>query len=772
VIVDRATVARAEGAFQMSLMGTRVIRTEDPKLLTSGGSYVGDLDLPNAAVLVYARSTMAHARLKRIDTSAADSIPGVIKVLTAAHIAHLPNLPSPFPGIVPDPYLRPMLARDIVRFVGEPVAAVIAEDRASAIDAADAIVVEYEPLTVVVDVEESASDELLFFDGTETNASMQIPAFMTANFDDCEVVVEQRLVNQRMAIGAIEPRCAAASWDDGRLTVFASSQGVHQQLGQYLQIYGLDAAQVRVITPDVGGGFGGKGFPLPEELLVAECARQVGRPVTWSETRTENMLAWVHGRGQVQTVKIGGTRDGVVTAYSLDILQDAGGYPHIGSALIGAGMMMLTGTYGWTNVGFRGRSVATNTAPTGAFRGAGRPEATAAIERAIDLFAAEIGMDPADVRRKNLLPAFDTTYTTPTGTKYDSGRYGDALELVLASAAYDELRAEQAERRARGDRKQLGIGLSCYVEVTGMAGPDGAKEYGSVELKPDGSVLAVTGSSPHGQGHYTTWGMLISDELGIPMDKITFVHGDTDVVPWSNVTGGSRSAQVAGSSMVDASTRLAAQATDAAADLLEAKADDVVLDKTSGVFHVKGTPAKSVSWADVARSTSGEGNALIGVSQFVQAAASFPFGAHCAIVEVDLDTGRVDLLRHVAVDDCGTLLNPLLCDGQVHGGLASGAAQALIEEIRYDHDGNPQTSNFADYGIISAAELPSFERVEMVTRSPLNPLGAKGIGEAGTVGSTPAVQNAVIDAVAHLGVRHIDMPCTPERVWRAINSAS
>ncbi|MEO8693072.1 MAG: xanthine dehydrogenase family protein molybdopterin-binding subunit [Acidimicrobiales bacterium] len=754
----------------MSLMGTRVIRTEDPKLLTHGGDYVGDLDLAGSAALVYVRSSMAHARILDIDTSAAATMPGVIKVLTAADIAHLPKLPSPFPGVVPDPYLRPMLATDLVRFVGEPVAAVIAENAYLATDASEQVVVSYEPLTVVVDLEESATDKLLFFEGTETNASMQIPAFMKANFDDCEVVLEQRIVNPRMAIGAIEPRCAAALWNGDHLTVYASSQGVHQQLGQYLLIYGLDESQVRVITPDVGGGFGGKGFPLPEELLVAEFSRQIGRPVTWTETRTENMLAWVHGRGQVQTIKIGGSRDGVISAYSLDILQDAGGYPHIGSALIGAGMMMLTGTYGWTNVGFSGRSVATNTAPTGAFRGAGRPEATAAIERAIDLFAAEIGMDPADVRRKNLLPAFDTAHTTPTGTKYDSGRYGDALELVLESAGYKALRAEQAERRARGDRKQIGIGLSCYVEITGMAGPDGAKEYGSVELKPNGTVLAVTGSSPHGQGHYTTWGMLISDELGIPMDKITFIHGDTDIVPWSNVTGGSRSAQIAGSAMVDASVRLATQATDKAADLLEAKADDVVLDKAKGVFHVKGTPAKAVSWADVAGASS-NGNALVGISQFVQMAASFPFGAHCAVVEVDLDTGRVELLRHVAVDDCGTLLNPLLCDGQVHGGLASGAAQALIEEIRYDTDGNPQTSNFADYGIISAAELPSFERVEMVTKSPLNPLGAKGIGEAGTVGSTPAVQNAVIDAVSHLGVRHIDMPCTPERVWRAISGA-
>lgn len=753
----------------MGLLGNRVIRTEDPKLLTEGGTYVGDIALDGAAHVAYVRSSMAHARIAGIDTAAARALPGVLKVCTIADIGHLPKLPSPFPGVVPDPYLRPLLADGLVRFVGEPIASVIATDPYIAADAVELVAIDYEPLPVVVDVEDAATDAQLFFAGTETNASMKIPAFLTANFDDCDVVVSQRIINNRMAIGAIEPRCAAASWAGGRLTVYASSQGVHQQLGQYTQIYGLDAADVRVITPDVGGGFGGKGFPLPEELLIAEWARQANCPVKWSETRTENMQAWVHGRGQVQTVKIGGKRDGTITAYSLDLLQDAGGYPHIGSALIGAGMMMLTGTYNWTNVGYSGRSVVTNTAPTGAFRGAGRPEATAAVERAIDLFAAEVGLDPADVRRKNFVAPFDSTYTTPTGTKYDSGRYGDALELALASADYAALRDEQARRRESGDRLLLGIGLSCYVEVTGMAGPDGAKEYGSVELQPDGTVLAVTGSSPHGQGHYTTWAMLISDELGIPMDKIRFIHGDTDVVPWSNVTGGSRSAQIAGSAMVDASARLAAQATDTAADLLEAKADDVVLDKARGVFHVKGTPAKSVSWSDVATATAGAGSALVGISQFVQAAASFPFGAHCAVVEVDADTGRVALLRHVAVDDCGTLINPLLCDGQVHGGLASGAAQALIEEIRYDSDGNPLTSNFADYGIISAPELPSFERVEMVTRSPLNPLGAKGIGEAGTVGATPAVQNAVIDALAHLGVRHIDMPCTAERVWRAIN---
>jgi carbon-monoxide dehydrogenase large subunit len=431
---------------------------------------------------------------------------------------------------------------------------------------------------------------------------------------------------------------------------------------------------------------------------------------------------------------------------------------------------MLTGTYGITNVGFNARSVATNTTPVGAYRGAGRPEATAAIERAVDLFAAEIGMDPAEVRRRNLLPEFREGHTTATGTRYDSGRYVDALDRCIEASGYEVLRAEQRARRERGDRVQLGIGVSTYVEVTAMGGGDGIKEFGSVELRPDGSVLAKTGSTPHGQGHVTTWAMLISDELGVPMDRIEVVFGDTDVIPYSGVTGGSRSVQIAGSAMVDASERLVELARSRAADLLEAKVDDVVLERATGAFHVTGTPAKSVSWVEVAKVDAND--PLVALSQHSQAAPSFPFGAHVAVVEVDMETGQVLLRRHVAVDDCGTLVNPLLAEGQVHGGLAQGAAQALLEEIRYDEDGNLLTSNFADYAIVSMAELPSFERVEMVTPTPLNKLGAKGIGEAGTIGSTPAVHSAVIDALSHLGIRHLDMPCAPEKVWQAVAAAS
>jgi carbon-monoxide dehydrogenase large subunit len=415
--------------------------------------------------------------------------------------------------------------------------------------------------------------------------------------------------------------------------------------------------------------------------------------------------------------------------------------------------------------------VVTNTTPVSAYRGAGRPEAAAGIERALVVWAAAVGLDPAEARRRNFIANEAFPYTTPSGTTYDTGDYAGALDRALAAAGYDELRAEQARRRADGDRRLLGIGLSCYVEITGFD----RTEYGSVELRADGTVRALTGSNPYGQGHHTTWAMIISDRLGIPMDRIEVVHGDTDVVPIGGNTGGSRSVQLAGSSIADASERLVAQARAVAADLLEANPDDVVLaTDDGGRFHVAGTPSRSVGWADVAarRAADPAPEALVGISEYVSGGATFPFGTHVCVVEVDADTGRVEVLRFVACDDAGVIINPLLAEGQIHGGLAQGIAQALYEEVRHDDLGNPLTANFADYAIPSAAELPSFERIPMETPTPRNPLGAKGIGESGTVGSTPAAQNAVIDAVAHLGVTHIDLPCTPERVWRAMAAAS
>jgi carbon-monoxide dehydrogenase large subunit len=418
-------------------------------------------------------------------------------------------------------------------------------------------------------------------------------------------------------------------------------------------------------------------------------------------------------------------------------------------------------------VQFDSVSVVTNTTPTGAYRGAGRPEASAAIERIVDVFAAEAGLDPAEVRRRNLIPADAFPYTTPTRTTYDSGDYAGALDRALAAAGYADLRAEQAERRQRGETRVLGIGISCYVEITAMPGGD---EYGSVELLADGSVRVITGSTPYGQGHQTSWAMLVSERTGIPMDRITVEYGDTDVVPRGEVTGGSRSLQIAGAAVFDASARLVDLARERAADLLEAAIDDVVLDSEAARFHVSGSPAVSIGWEKIA-ATIDTATPMFALSEFVASGPTFPFGAHVAVVEVDTETGHVELQRLIACDDAGTILNPLIVDGQVHGGLAQGAAQALFEEVRFDEDGNPLTATFIDYTIPSAAEFPMFERVEMETPTPINPLGAKGIGESGTIGSTPAVHNAVIDALRHLGIDHIDMPLTPLKVWAALRAA-
>jgi carbon-monoxide dehydrogenase large subunit len=744
----------------MSILGNRVLRREDPALLTSGGTYVDDIDVPGAAFVTYVRSTMAHAGLLDIDLTETRSMPGVLAVVTAADIDLADVVPAT--PAMHQTMTRPLLARDVVRFVGEPIVAIVTERREQGPDAAETVMVDYEPMPAVVDPEASQAGGPVLFDGTDSNVIWSIEARKrVADFSGCEVVVSQRMVNQRLAPSPIEGRTAVAWWgDDGRLTQYQSCQGAHPVRATLAELYGLDPTDVRVVCPDVGGSFGAKAGSTPELLLLGELARRVGRPVRWFETRTENMIAMGHGRGQIQQVTIGGNRDGRITAYKLEVLQDAGAYPAMGAVLPWMTRMMTSGVYDLDNVEFSSTSVVTTTTPLVAYRGAGRPEAAAALERAVDLFATEIGLDPADVRRTNVLAPDAFPYTTATGTEYDCGDYARALDLVLDAAGYDELRAEQQRRRQAGDSLALGIGLSVYVEVTG-----GGVEYGEVELRPDGSVLVKTGSTPYGQGHDTAWAMLVSDQLGLPMDRIDVIHGDTDLIPSSSITGGSRSVQIAGAAVHDAAGKLLEVARQRAADLLEAASADVVLDEAEGRFHVAGTPSISLGWDELAIEGA---DPLSGLSDVADSKATFPFGAHVAVVEVDTETGSTRLVRLVAVDDAGRILNPLLAEGQVHGGLAQGAAQALYEEVRFDDDGNPLTSNFADYAVISAPELPMFERVMMETPTPLNALGAKGIGESGTIGSTPAVHNAVIDALSHLGVRHIDMPVTPEKVWRAL----
>jgi len=585
-------------------------------------------------------------------------------------------------------------------------------------------------------------------------------------FDGCEVVVRHDIVNQRVAPAPMETRAAAAIWgDDGRVTLWCSNQGAQAARRDIAGWLGLDPELVHLITPDVGGGFGAKIGADPEFALVAWIAKHLGRPVRWVETRSENLTGMVHGRAQDQTITIGGSRDGTVTAYSLQIHQDAGAYPRTGAVLPMLTMMMAPGVYSIENVHAQARSVVTNTTSVAAYRGAGRPEATAAIERAMDLYAAEIGMDPAAVRQRNLIDPFDEPLPNGRGATYDSGDYATALEKVLEAGDYPGLRRQQAERRSRGDVRQLGLGLSVYVEITG-AGPDGPSENAQVQVHPDGSATIFTGTSPHGQGHATAYAMLASDRLGIPMERITVSHGDTDLVPVGGGTLGSRSLQQGGAAVEQATIELVDLARARAAELLEADPGDLVVDHPNAGMQIRGTDV-GVSFAKLA-----EDEPLLVHTTFTAAAPTFPFGAHLAVVEVDTGTGKATLLRVIAVDDAGRILNPLLAEGQRHGGIAQGAAQAMLEEVLYDDDGNPLTSTFADYPIVSATEVPSFELLTMETETPMNPLGAKGIGEAGTIGATPAVQNAVIDAVAHLGVRHIDMPATSMRVWDAIRKVS
>jgi carbon-monoxide dehydrogenase large subunit len=473
------------------------------------------------------------------------------------------------------------------------------------------------------------------------------------------------------------------------------------------------------------------------------------------------------GRDQRQTIKIGGTRDGRILAYRLQIVQDTGAYPRMSGFLPMLTGLMACGVYDIPQVETGYRVVVTNTTPIAAYRGAGRPEATAAIERAVDLFAAEIGMDPAEVRRRNMVSPDAFPHQTPTGALYDTGRYAEALDTALAAAGYQDLRAEQSRRRESGGPYQLGIGVSAYVEIT--AADAAAGETARLVVHEDGTATVYSGSSAHGQGHHTAWAMLVQDELGIPMDQVTVIHGDTDKIPVGTGTYASRSLQLGGSAVHKAALEVKDEARKLAAQLLEAGEADLVLDTDQGVWHVVGDPAAALSWGQVAGSAGAAG--LVADVSFKSERPTFPFGAHVAVVETDVETGKVALLRHITVDDAGIVLNPVLAEGQRHGGIAQGAAQALLEEVLYDPDGNPLTSTLADYAAITATELPSFELVGMETPTTLNPLGAKGIGEAGTIGATPAVQNAVVDSVAHLGVRHIDMPATPQRVWAAINEA-
>ena len=752
-------------------------------MLTEGARYVADLRFDGLAHACFVRSPVAHGRLVGVDTADARIQPGVLGVFTADDL-DLPDLKA-IP-VVNQGMRRPVLARDTVRFVGEPVAVVVAETMAAAADAAEQVIVDVEPQPAVVALPDAAADDTLVHRGAGTNVAFNMAAIAQKadpgtpaeasdggglDCSDCEVTVEASLVNQRLAAVPLEPRSAAAEWsaDGTGLTFYASTQGPHRVRDALAALYGLDAAAVRVVTPDVGGGFGAKGSPSPEELVVAGLARAVGRPVVWTESRAENLTSSVHGRAQNQQFRLGGTRSGRITHYELDVSQDAGAYPMIGAFLPTYTRKVFTGCYRIANASISGRSYVTNTAPVTAYRGAGRPEAIFAIERAVDLYAARIGMDPAEVRRLNFVAPEHFPYINPAGSTYDSGDFGAALDRALATARYGELRAEQTRRRAGRDPMLLGVGIASYVESTSM----GPSELGELELAADGSLVVRTGATAFGQGHATCWAMIAAEATGVALDRIAVISGDTAEIASSGLTAASRSAQLAGSAVLTAARHLVELARVPAAARLEAAEADVVLDAAKGAFHVVGSPHPRVGWADIAaQAAEASGVPLAAVSDFVQADNTYAFGCHVAAVEIDSATGETVLRRLVACDDAGTLINPLIAEGQVQGGIAQGAAQVLLEEMVYDHDGNPLTTNLVDYPAVSAPDLPSFDLVPMETPTPLNPLGAKGIGESGTVGAGPAILNAICDAVAHLGIDHIDMPATPQRIWRALSRRS
>jgi carbon-monoxide dehydrogenase large subunit len=751
----------------MSMLGTRVKRIEDPRLLTAGGSYVDDLIAKDALHAVIVRSSVAHARLDGVAVAAAREAPGVVMVVSGADIELAPSMTPEFAPLVPSAMTRPWLAHQVVRFVGEPVAMVVAERRDLAVDAAELVQISLTPLAPVVNPVDAEGSSTLLFPELGTNVFARLGVDSSADlFEGCEVVVRARVNNQRVAACPLEPRAAISAWSGSRLTHWTTTQRPHGVRDRLAQIFGIPIEDVHVIVPDVGGGFGTKLYPAYEEVVVAWAARQLGRTVRWVETRTDNLLGMGHGRAQIQDVEIGGTRAGRITAYRLGILQDAGAYPDVGALLPGYTMLMAPGVYDVERVETSARAVVTNTAPTIAYRGAGRPEATAAIERAIDLYAFETGLDPAAVRRVNAIPPGAFPYTTRTGAQYDSGDYVTALDWALDVAGYGELRVEQAARRARGDTHALGVGMALYTEITNAMGDT---QFGAIDIDAQGRVTVRTGTMPTGQGHATTWAMIVADELGVPLESIDVVHGDTALVPFGPGTGASSAVQVAGTAVKEAAAKMIERGREVAADVLEAAAVDIVLDAGAGVFHVVGSPTPSCGWSAVAAADGGR----MGVEvSYTPTGPTFPFGANVVVVDVDTETGMVVVGRVVSCDDAGRIINPLLAEGQLHGGIAQGLAQALMEEVVYDDAGNLLTATFADYAAVSAAELPSFELGSTETLTPLNSLGAKGLGESGTIGATPALQNAVVDALAHFGIRHIDLPLTPERVWRAINQAA
>jgi carbon-monoxide dehydrogenase large subunit len=753
------------------VFGSSIRRVEDPHLIRGAGRYVDDLQPTGCLHLVFLRSHLAHATIARIDVTAARKAKGVVAVWSAADLTNVKPLRIE-EGV--DGMMRPerrVLSGGRVRHAGEAVAMLVAESLAEARDALELIELDLEPLPVVPDMARAMQDDApLLYPELGTNVAFRKDVKhgpVKRSFDQADIVVRERLVNQRLIPAPLEPRGAVAWMDRERLTVQVSSQSTYGVRDTVAECLGLEEAEVRVIVEDVGGGFGSKGGSMGEEIGVAEAARRLDRPVKWIEERWENCAVTWHGRGQLQEVELAAKRDGTVLAIRSRILADMGGHLEVYSAFIPLVTPDLqTGCYRIPASQSSVLGVYTNTAPTGPYRGAGRPEAAFLIERMMDRLAGELGVDPVELRLRNFISPSEFPYTNAGKLTYDSGDYARTLHRLVEVAGYQQLRATQG--KARGEGKLHGIGIATYVEIA--AGTDA--DQATARLESDGTITVVTGSTPHGQGHQTTWAQIAADQFGVSLDRIKVVYGDSDFPAYAVGTFGSRSAAVSGSAVHQAVTALTAQLRSLAAAAFEAAPADVVLD--AGRLQVRGVPARAMSLEQLAvwAIQAGRQEELSARTEFAALAEVFPFGAHLAQVEVDRETGAVTVLRYVAVDDCGPVINPMIVDGQVHGAIAQGLAQALYEGVVYDEEGQLLTGNLTTYLLPAAADLPTFETERTVTPSPNNPMGVKGIGEGGTTGSTPAVANAVMDALRPLGIHQLEMPLSPYRIWSAIKAHS
>ena len=777
------------------LVGAKIHRREDPRLITGHGHYIDDFVRPLLAYAAFVRSPHAHARIKSIDVTDASKAPGVTGVYTARDFkGHLAGTHPAAPAFVAEKKYVPdrfPIAEKEVCYQGEIVAAVLAETKGQAADAANMIQVEYEELPAVMDLEkglekgsprahEGAADNVCW-DLTYTG-----PEVTEAAFKEADVVVKQRILQNRVAPVPMEPRGVMADYEafDKKLTIWMSSQGPH-----FIRLFvsgalGLKESQVRVISPDVGGGFGSKISPYPEDYLVPAMSRLAGRPVKWIETRTESIQNATHGRGQFYDVEVAAKKDGTLLGMRMTQFLDVGAYAGTFSAFQACACLMAGGAYKWKGISARTIGILTNRVPTDPYRGAGRPEATHLVERMVDLVAGELKLDPIAVRRKNFIQPSEFPFTQNFGLVVDSGDYDKSLDRALELAGYDELRKQQAEGRKQG--KYIGIGLSTWIELCGF-GPSAATapatggialvESAQVRVTPTGSVMVYTGTHSHGQGHETTFSQIVADQLGVPYESVELRHGDTaEGTAFGYGTYGSRSLAVGGVAISKAVGKVIDKGKKLAAHMLEAAEEDVVYEH--GSFHVKGSPDKAKAFGEVAFASYGM-SLPEGMEQGLEAVAYFdppnlvwPFGAHIAVVEVDAETGTAKILKYVAVDDCGNIINPMIVDGQIHGGVAQAIAQALYEEVVYDEEtGQLKTGTLLDYTIPGIGEIPAMSLDHTVTPSPTNDLGVKGIGEAGTIAASAAVINAVCDALSPLGIKHVDMPASPDRLWNMMKGA-